>query len=103
MSSPVSPQIFAKVTLLPTAVGGRKTPILSGDFRSVLGIGHEHFSARLEIPEGIHFEPGSTMDLGIQFLFPEAALPNFPVGTTFTVWEGRDIGHGQVTSVIADA
>lgn len=103
MSSPVTPEIRAKVTLLATEAGGRSTPIPTGEYRGVLGISHEHFSARFEVPEESTFEPGRTLDLGIQFLFPEMALPKFPVGARFTLWEGRVIGTGEVTSVITRA
>lgn len=78
-------------------------PILCGEYRGVFGVSDEHFSVRFEVPKETTFAPGSTLDLGIQFLFPEMALPKFPVGARFILWEGRLIGSGEVTSVIACA
>lgn len=93
------PEIRATITLLPTEQGGRRSGLPSGaEYRTVLGAGGEHFSARFIVENAL--EPGGSTDVEIQFLFPEAALPKFPVGATFTIWEGRDIGTGRVTSLI---
>jgi hypothetical protein len=100
---PVSPEIIAEMWLLPTAKGGRSGPILQGEYRGVLGVSGEHFSVRFLVPLQGDIAPGQSSTFGIQFLVPEAALPFFPVGAEFTVWEGGIIGNGKVLKVLRDA
>lgn len=74
--------------------------ICSGEYRSVVGIDSKNFSARWVVPVETELAPGGCAGtFGIQFLFPEAALPHFKVGAAFTVWEGKEIGSGRVLSV----
>ena len=96
MSFTPKPEIVVEITLLPTALGGRKGPILEGEYRGVLGVGAEHFSVRFFVPYEGGISPGETKAFGVQFLVPEAAPPLFAPGTQFTVWEGGVIGQGIV-------
>jgi hypothetical protein len=103
MSEPV-PDIVAELQLHPSEPAGRLSSICSGEYRGVLGIDSEHFSARWVIPVGAELAPGGRSGtFGIQFLLPEAALPHFKVGAAFTVWEGKEIGSGRVISVARNA
>jgi hypothetical protein len=99
MSEP-TPHIVVELRLHPSEPSGRLSSICSGEYRGVLGIGSEHFSARWVVPVGEELVPGGRAGtFGVQFLFPEAALPYFKVGAAFTVWEGKEIGSGRVLSV----
>jgi hypothetical protein len=100
MPSPVVPEIVAEITLLPSTEGGREESIRQGEYRGVLGAGGEHFSFRAVVPFQDGFQPGHTARLGVQFLFPRAALEHFPVGGAFTLWEGGPIGLGKVLEVL---
>jgi hypothetical protein len=103
MSDPV-PDIVAELRLHPGEANGRLSSICAGEYRGVLGIDSEHFSARWVVPVGEGLVPGGrTGTFGIQFLVPEAALPHFKVGAAFTIWEGREIGCGRVVSVARNA
>jgi hypothetical protein len=103
MSKPVA-DIVAEIRLHPTEVNGRLSSICSGEYRCVLGIDSQHFSARWIVPVGEELAPGGRPStFGIQFLVPEAALPHFKVGAAFTVWEGKEIGSGRVLSVARNA
>jgi len=99
MSTSVEPEIIVEITLLPTEAGGRSCAISGGEYRGVLGVGLENFSVRFFVPIECSLSLGETQRFGVQFLFPEAALPYFSVGVTFTVWEGREIGCGRVLEV----
>lgn len=103
MSKPVVPEIVVEITLLPSEAGGREGAILQGEYRGVLGVGPENFSVRFFVPLADGFSPSQTQRFGVQFLVPEAALPHFPVGAAFTVWEGRVIGNGRVLEVLHHA
>ena len=102
MSAAVEPDVIAEITLAPTESDGRLSSISSGECRGVLGVGEQHFSVRWFVPTSSPLTPGGRSGtFGVQFLAPEAALPYFPVGTSFSVWEGRDIGSGVVLRVMA--
>lgn len=99
MSTPLDPEIIATISLLHAADGGRNSSISYGEYRGVLGVGQENFSCRFFVSEKTGLAPGQTAAYGVQFLMPEAALPYFSKGTTFTLWEGRVIGTGTVSEV----
>ena len=98
--SAVTPHVVAKVTLSLTLKVGKRFAQADKSFREILGLGDEHFSARFDVPDRT-FSAGETVQVGIQFLVPEHALPKFSVGTEFTIWEGGDIGRGEVIEVLA--
>lgn len=102
MSTPVRPEIFACVSLLSSAQGGRAGPILHGEYRGVLQLPKEAFSFRTFIESDSGLAPGHSAEIGIQFLVPELALPLLSEGTEFSVWEGKLIGNGRVTRVCAN-
>jgi hypothetical protein len=103
MNKPVTPEIVVEITLLSSEAGGRKGAILQGEYRGVFGIGSANFSVRFFVPLEDGFSPNQTQRVGVQFLAPEAAPPNFPVGAEFSVWEGRVIGKGRVLEVLDHA
>lgn len=86
---------FADIHLLPTDAGGRAGPLISGEWRTVLCINGEHWSARLVFSDNV--SPGQNFRAAVQLLVPDA-LPHFPVGAEFTVWEGGTKGAGRVAS-----
>jgi hypothetical protein len=88
----------AEIRLFATEADGRAGPLLSGEWRTVLGIGSEHWSARLNF-SGLP-SPGQVFEASVQLLAPEA-LQYFPVGAEFTVWEGGTKGVGHVLSIAA--
>jgi hypothetical protein len=93
------PEIDAELTLLPPAQGGREAPI-RGEYRGVFTVAADKaYSMRLEIPAESPLSAEHPTTVGVQFLHPKDALPHFKVGTVFSMWEGRAIGHGRVVSV----
>ena len=100
MAVPVAPEIIARLKLLPAEAGGTGLPVRSGDFKTILTIGSESFSARVAEPEGRPLKPGAVAEASVQFLVPDAALPRFQPGVQFRIWEGTDIGTGKVLSVL---
>jgi hypothetical protein len=101
MSSPVAPEIIARLSLFPTEAGGRGLPPRQGDWRTILTVGSESFSARVAARVGHLLEPGATSEAEVQFLFPDAALPRFKPGIQFKIWEGTDVGTGEVLSIVS--
>jgi hypothetical protein len=94
----MSVHFVADIFLLPTQADGRATPLVSGEWRTILGINSEHWSARLTFADSP--SPGDTFQAAVQLLVPDAAQ-YFPVGADFTVWENGNKGTGRVVSVAA--
>ena len=92
----MAPCIFAEIQLFATQDGGRVGGLVSGEWRTILVVGEENWSARLTF-EGAPL-PGDTFQAWVQMLFPEA-YPLLPVGTDFTVWENGTQGRGRVLTV----
>ena len=84
----------ASIQLLSTEAGGRKGPLLHGEWRTVLGIKNEHWSARLAFTG--RPSPGQSFVAEVSLLAPDVALPFFQIGSEFTVWEGGTKGVGKV-------
>ena len=94
------PEVQLEVRLLPEASGGRRTAIRPGLYKGVVSVPAGNFSVRWALPEGLSLHPGGESALvEAQFLYPEDALPHFPVGATFGIWEGRIIGSGSVVQL----
>ena len=90
----MSLEFFADIHLVPTEARGRKHPLVGSEWRTVLGINKEHWSARLTFSG--QPAPGETFRAGVQLLYPEKALQYFTIGAEFTVWEGGTKGIGRV-------
>jgi hypothetical protein len=45
-------------------------------------------------------KPGDTVELPIQFLWPNLVLPKLSVGTKFFLWAGGHFAEGQVVKIL---
>lgn len=84
------------IYLLTSDAGGRAGRLPHGEWRTVLGIAGEHWSARLLFSG--EPSPGEAFEAMVQLLMPEAHQ-YFSVGAEFTVWEGGIKGVGRVLSI----
>lgn len=84
-----------QLTLLPTSAGGRKGALPTEEFHAVLNSGGRHFSAAFFPSEPV-IPGGSAVQCGVRFHVPKEALPHFPPGTQFELWEGGRKGYGTV-------
>jgi hypothetical protein len=89
-----------ELSLAPTDQGGRKTPLLPGEFRTVLAQSNKYHSARIVVPFAMA-PGGPPVECEVAFLDPGYALQHFPKGATFEFWEGGVKGHGRVIEVHA--
>jgi hypothetical protein len=92
----MSVDFVAQIDLLPTAEGGRAGALLSGEWRTVLCVNDQHWSARLSFAG--RPGPGETFVAEVELLMPAEAIRLFPAGAEFTVWEGGIKGTGRVLS-----
>ena len=93
--------ILAEVHLLPTQNGGRSRPTPADKFGCPVGIGSEFFDMRIDLSSTGSLSPGQTARLPMAFLRPDFVLPLLHVGSEFTLWEARTIGHGRVIEMYA--
>ncbi|WAC74384.1 hypothetical protein OU995_06605 [Roseateles sp. SL47] len=92
------PDLRVRIDLLAASKGGRSTPLRGGEFRTVFGIEGAHWSCRLALPDA-GLDATMSQVIEVQFL-AEDARQHFPLGASFSVWEGRDIGSGLVLEVL---
>jgi hypothetical protein len=100
MATPVTPQVTARLHLLVSEWGPGERTLPGRGLPITLHSGDEYFTALVETLDGSNLLPGATTSVSVEFLLGEAALPSFRVGSQFTVWDGKDIGHGEVLSVV---
>ena len=95
--SPFTPSAHITLTLLAAEVPSQSRPIRAGLFHCMVVVGHEAFSARLQVPPHAEPVPEVAQPLEVEFLRPEVALPKLKPGTDFTLLSGRTLlGRGQV-------
>jgi hypothetical protein len=94
----MAPRFLAEIHLFATQDDGRVGGLVSGEWRTIFGVGAENWSARLMF-EGNPL-PGDTFQAWVQMLVPEA-YQVLPVGTEFTVWENGTKGKGRVLRAVA--
>ena len=99
MSSPVSPQITARVQLTATDSWHGAPPAADGDVRTTLRVGDTSFVARFSTSNGHEFISGKPIEVPVEFMSPDLALPKFQVGTQFKIWAGKDVGVGEVIAL----
>jgi len=93
---------IATIRLMSPAEGGKRLAI-RGDyrcpvfFRNVPELSLHGYECRLLLGE-ISIVPGETArDVPIAFLSPNDVFPHLNIGVRFRLWEGRDIGDGEIT------
>jgi hypothetical protein len=94
------PEVRARIRLLTTAEGGRKGPILGPSFGCPTRIQSRYFDCRLQTTPPGPIALGETVEVQLQFLCPELALPLLAVGQAFALWEGHTIGEGIVLELL---
>ena len=98
MSSPVAPQVTARIQMTDTAAWRGGPPEANAELRTSLLVEGLAYIARVSISDGNAFVLGLPIEVPVEFMFPEKALPNFMPGTQFKIWVGKDVGTGEVLS-----
>ena len=90
--------ISIRVRLKTPAEGGRNGPILGPRFGCVLFVEGEAFDCRLLI-DGRDLELGNTYEVPLKFLNASLVMDKLSIGTSITLWEGKEIAAGTVVRV----
>jgi hypothetical protein len=99
---PVKPDIIARVRLLPSDQGGRKSPIPPVRFGCPLFIGGNGFDCRLLLDQvATTLVPGGEAEVPIKFLFLDKVRDRLTPGATFDLWEGGMFAHGEILEVLS--
>ena len=89
----------AEIYLFSTTDSGRQGPLPLGEWRTILRVGEENWSARLAYAGSPN--PGERFVAIVRLLAPEASQ-FFPLGTEFTVLERGNKGAGRVESIVPE-
>jgi hypothetical protein len=95
------PDFVAEIAMLPAGAGSHQASLRKGEWRIVLGVGDEYWSAMLDF-DG-EPAPGTIFEANVWLLLFDVALSMFEVGVTFTVWEGEAKACGTVKRVARGA
>ena len=88
------------VELLSTTDGGRRVPTPATFLGCPFGVDGEYFDCRLLFWETGPLSPGASARVPVVFLSPALVIPRIHPGKSFTLWEGKTIGHGTVVEVL---
>ena len=100
MSSPVAPQVTARIQMTDVDAWRGPPPELNAELRTSLVVAGLTYIARVSISDGNAFVQGLPIEVPVEFMFPERALPKFTPGTQFKIWAGKDVGTGEVLSMV---
>ena len=98
MNNPIIADITIRLKLLTTERGGRAEALPGGEYRGILSARGQHFSFRCEVPAA-GMALGDTVEMAVEFLFPDLALPFFKLNDEFNLWESGTVGYGRVLKV----
>ena len=87
-----------QLTLVSTTRGS--TADRRGPFHSALRVAGRNFDCEV-VPQAEVTAGGHAVHCAIKFADAAAALPLFPPGTHFELWEGSRKGYGTVLSVLS--
>jgi hypothetical protein len=91
--------IVISVRFFLPSEGGRSTAV-SGEFYACpLFVDNEGFDCRLLL-RGARLELGSTYEVPVKFLNRDLALPRLAIGKEVLLWEGKNVGRGNIVKII---
>ena len=98
----VTPDIIARVTMYPSAAGGKSSAIPPVQFRCPLSINGELFDCRLLLNQlGIGLSPGCSAEIPIKFLNLYLIRDMLLPGAKFALWDMGDFAEGTILEVLA--
>ena len=99
---------LAKIKLKPTEEGGKSVSMGNGGdyscpvfFTNVVGLSDRGYDCRLLLKRvEVTIAPGQTVEnVPLAFLSPEEVFPCLRIGIVFKLWEGGEIGEGEITAL----
>lgn len=99
MLSSITYNIKAKISLLPTDLGGRQNPVATG-YRPALAFNTaQHFSGEIELLDQKQLNPGDSGSVFIRLIPAKHIRKNLKSNDAFTLNEGsKAIGSGIIVS-----
>jgi translation elongation factor EF-Tu-like GTPase len=100
MNSEITYDLTAKITLLPTAMGGRKKSVASGYKPSFSFNSLQHYTGEIHLLKIKELKPGDTGIALIKLLPARTLRKNLKANDTFSITEGnKTIGTGIIEKV----
>lgn len=97
----VKPDAYLEVKFSTTVQGGRKGAVEGEYFGCLLLVEGDYFDCRL-ILNGRRLELGQIHQVPIVFLRPDLVMQKLSDGGKVTLWEGKEIGVGQVIRLASE-
>lgn len=95
-------KLRAKLYLLPTARGGRQTPIKEGVYRPLFSLGPTSASCRIDKIDGGMLAPGGEAEVSMTLVQPDRFGAALRVGEQFDLLEGsRAVGRGVIQQLLS--
>lgn len=96
----MKPDAIIAIRFKTTGEGGRQGPLLIADhpFGCPVFIDGEAFDCRFVVRDQA-FELGATYEIPIKFLRLDLVASHLRVGKVVTLWEGKEIGSGQIVRI----
>ena len=99
------PDAIVRIRLKSTEAGGRASPIPPLQYRCPVFFGEQRREANdcvlLLNTIAASLEPGGeSEDVPVKFLRRDLVAEHLSPGTRFVMWEGREIGEGEIMEVI---
>ena len=100
MTSEITYRLEAKISLLPTSLGGRKKPVYNGYRPSLIFNTKQHYSAEIHLIGKDELKPGNTSLARINLLPARTLRKTLKENDAFTLTEGnKTIGSGIIERV----
>ena len=100
MSSEVTYNLTAKISLLPTEMGGRKKPVFTGYKPSFSFNSLQHYSGEIHLLRKQQLRPGGSAIAVIKLLPARTIRKTLKPNDAFTITEGsKTVGSGIIEKV----
>jgi translation elongation factor EF-Tu-like GTPase len=100
MSTIPTCRLKARLYLLPTVAGGRRTAIKKDVYRPLFSLGPSEASCRLDAMEREAMAPGEDGEVELTLLYPERFGTDLRAGSKFEIREGaRVVGWGIIEGI----
>ena len=97
MTSEITYDIHAMITLLPTANGGRSKSIFSGYKPAFTFNTIKHYCGELTLTKKKELKPGEIGEVIVRLLPAVTLKKNLKLNDSFTIFEGnKAVGHGII-------
>lgn len=94
------PDVIVDIEWLLPNDRNHHTLIASGAYGCPIRFEDEYFDCRIDLSAVGALSPGGSIRAPLKFASPHLIVPRLRVGSRFTLWEEKTIGHGNVVALL---